>query len=418
MKEQKNIDRLFQEKFKEFESTPPESVWYHVEHTLQKKTVSRQKPIWMWFTSGIAVGMAMLYILNTPFNIFTPKNTTDNPTDNPITSSPKKQTIIDNTTAPLTTNLSPNYINNSTEIVKKQTIIKTPELVYEPQLITHTTPLVPLNTVGPKPEQSFDKTKKHRLQESLESIAYENGVTKTPKSNEKKWMVTTMAAPVLLNAFDNNISALDTKMNENNKNTQFSTSYGVQVAYKMNQKFTVQTGLHVVDYAYLTQNIELSTGGRIVKYNNIEYADDIAVVSPQYNTSTPETTYTETSLKSNKGDLTQIYGYYEIPVEAKYQITNNKTFGLQVIGGFSTLLLNKNEIFIETANYTNKLGTATNLNTLNFSGNVGLELDYKLYKNINLNVVPMFKVQTRTLNTENAFKPYSLGLYSGLNFRF
>lgn len=427
MKEQKNIDRLFQEKFKDFEVNPPEFAWYHVENTLQKKTKTKAKPIWMWFTSGIAVGMALLYLLNTPFHVFAPQ--TPNATPAHRQEIVTQQSVINSEitlenrveTTPQSVELSPEpqpFVRKKQSVPVFKTLLRQePILVFiAPQRpLTETVSLPPLS----HQEQGNNIVPMVSEKNSLTDLpSTELAMQKPMPNSNKKWMVSTVAAPVVLNSFDKQVSALDHKMDENEKNAKFSSAYGVQVAYKMNRKLTIQTGLHVVDYAYLTQDIDLSTGGRIVKYNNIEYADDVAIVSPQYNSATPATTYSETSLKSSKGDLTQIYGYYEIPIEAKYQIVGGNHFGLQAIGGFSTLVLNKNEIYIETSNYTNKLGEATNLNTLNFSGNVGLELDYKLLKNVNINVVPMFKVQTRTLNTENTFKPYTLGLYSGLNFRF
>lgn len=37
MKNSKNIDRLFQEKFKDFEATPNEKIWKNIESSLQEK---------------------------------------------------------------------------------------------------------------------------------------------------------------------------------------------------------------------------------------------------------------------------------------------------------------------------------------------------------------------------------------------
>ena len=49
MKENKNIERLFQEKFKDFEALPPEDSWDFIADRLHKKKKKRIIPIWFQF---------------------------------------------------------------------------------------------------------------------------------------------------------------------------------------------------------------------------------------------------------------------------------------------------------------------------------------------------------------------------------
>ena len=53
MRERKNIDRLFQEKFKDFEVNPPEVVWDAIETHLDKNKTRKIIPLW-WKLGGIA----------------------------------------------------------------------------------------------------------------------------------------------------------------------------------------------------------------------------------------------------------------------------------------------------------------------------------------------------------------------------
>jgi hypothetical protein len=204
-------------------------------------------------------------------------------------------------------------------------------------------------------------------------------------------------------------------MDANEKQGKISTAYGVQVAYQFNKRFSIQSGVHIVDFAYSTNDIYLTSNSPLSRFSNINYDDNSSLTRT---ISTNSSTFSKSNGLTDKGNLTQVYGYIEIPLEAKYRLNADDDLGINIIGGFSTLLLNKNEIYVETSNFTNKVGEATNLNSLNFSGNLGVELEYKVYKNVNFNLVPMFKIQTHTLNNTNAFKPYSVGLYSGLNLRF
>jgi hypothetical protein len=54
MSDKKHIDRLFQEKLKNFEATPNDAVWDSIENTLhQKKRKRRVIPLW-WQIAGVA----------------------------------------------------------------------------------------------------------------------------------------------------------------------------------------------------------------------------------------------------------------------------------------------------------------------------------------------------------------------------
>ena len=86
---------------------------------------------------------------------------------------------------------------------------------------------------------------------------------------------------------------------------------------------------------------------------------------------------------------------------------------------FSTLLLNRDEVFVEMNNFSQSLGSSNNLRSVNFSGNIGLDLDYSIRKNLYINVSPMFKVQTNTFSKNSgSIQPYYLGVYTGLNYKF
>ena len=58
MNEHKNIERLFQEKFKDFEAIPHENVWDNIQVELNKKEKRRIIPFW-WKLSGIAAALLM-----------------------------------------------------------------------------------------------------------------------------------------------------------------------------------------------------------------------------------------------------------------------------------------------------------------------------------------------------------------------
>ena len=126
----------------------------------------------------------------------------------------------------------------------------------------------------------------------------------------------------------------------------------------------------------------------------------------------------ELSKSSVSGELNQSLEYYELPIEMKYSLYNKK-LGLNLVGGFSTMILSDNSVSLVTQDLVTDLGSANNLNDFNFSGNLGFDVDYKINKSWYLSVAPMFKYQFNTYsNSAGNFRPYYFGLYSGLNYKF
>ena len=116
--------------------------------------------------------------------------------------------------------------------------------------------------------------------------------------------------------------------------------------------------------------------------------------------------------------IDQTFGYIEIPLELEYALIN-KRFGLNLIGGFSTLFLSDNAIYTESDSGRTFLGEATNLNNTSYSGNFGLGLRYGVSKKLDLNVEPLMKYQMNSFNkTAGEFKPFFIGVYTGLSIKF
>ncbi len=68
MNDKKNLDRLFQEKFKDFEAEPREQVWRNIESALKQKNKKKAIPLW-YRVSGVAAAVIIgAAIFSTVFN--------------------------------------------------------------------------------------------------------------------------------------------------------------------------------------------------------------------------------------------------------------------------------------------------------------------------------------------------------------
>jgi hypothetical protein len=78
-----------------------------------------------------------------------------------------------------------------------------------------------------------------------------------------------------------------------------------------------------------------------------------------------------------------------------------------------------NAVLLESNELVTEMGEANNVNNFNFSANFGMGFNYEIAPKFQINLEPVFKYQLNTFtNTAGSFRPYSIGVYSGLRFKF
>lgn len=283
---------------------------------------------------------------------------------------------------------------------------------------------VAVNTVQKETtEEILEDPKKKSIFEEIKEQEEEAVAEKSTK----KWSAGPSVAPVYFNAIGEG-SSVHSIFVPNSKSGNINLSYGLSVAYEISPKLTLRSGVHKVDYGYDTNDVAFSssltasTNGQI---DNIDYASTSKnlVVSSQKGGSAnsfADNNSIDVSAQDpeRNGVMSQQLGYVEVPLELNYALIDNK-FGLNVIGGVSSLFLVDNSVALTSGNLTTEMGEANNVNDLNFSANVGLGVNYKFSQKVQLNIEPVFKYQLNTFSeTDGTFNPYSLGIYSGLRFKF
>jgi uncharacterized protein YxeA len=240
---------------------------------------------------------------------------------------------------------------------------------------------------------------------------------------DNRWEVTPNVGPVYYNTIGEG-SSIDPSFTDNPKSSDINIAYGVQVSYYLNNRLSVRSGLSNVNLSYATTGIELGNGPVAFALKSVNYtkSDNVLIttdrgyiasqnINGEFGNITPKST-------SGEPSLNQELSYYEVPLELKYAVINNK-FGINLIGGFSTLFLGDNEIIVEAGDFNETLGEANNLSTVSFTTNIGLGLNYSFSKKLMFNIEPMFKYQLNPYSdTSVDFNPYYVGIYSGLSFKF
>ena len=402
MRDFKSIDRLFQENLKDFEVFPPNEAWDSIENRLVGSPKKRKFPVWLKISSIAALLVlffsigAIYFLPKNEFSqkIFLKKNRIpeiSNQKDTIATASvEEKIKAMQKAVTALSQELS--EIENSAKFAIKANKNITEETV-----------------LSQKSLNSFllKDTKNLPLSNFADKEIPKKEITKS------KFSVATIFAPIYFNSFGEG-SGVDAQFKDNSSYGNTSYSYGVKVAYQLTNKFSLQSGVNLINLGLTTNNIYVTPGVSIVGFSNLS-ANPFLARSADISTSKENV---QNIGESSEGSLNQVFGYIEIPVEVKYSVTDGK-FGVNLVGGFSTLLLNRDEVFIETNSFTQSLGSSNNLRSVNFSGNIGLDVDYSIYKNLFINVSPMFKVQTNTFSKNSgSIQPYYLGVYTGLNYKF
>ena len=546
MKDHKNIERLFQEKFKDFEAIPPQESWNIIASRLnEKKKKKRIIPIWFQL-SGIAASFIIIGALiwnfqsnqntnspnnsnetvvvgvdnsnskdkksNTDFNnneTLRPEKNIENlenntikfdskridfEKSNPIVISNEKSNIrykdkknnsfeSKNTLDTKNKKRYPNYNNKESnhEIVAnskaKRNKSSKKNLFLETDLIATTkknknSKLNPnhntttskkglinsdkinsffdktetntnyVNTINDTDKKSTDTTNVviassesiidndstlvaeispeiNPLEELLkEKEAGKNEVEKE-KEKRNRWAVSTNASPVYFNSISEG-SSLDSEFSKNSKEFETTMSYGIGAVYQISNKFSFKTGVNTLTFNYNTDNVLFTTRLNSVT-NNIKTLDR--------NSNSENLAFSAINSKSDlgdalilltesKGSIKQELSYVEVPLELSYKILDKK-FGIDLIGGVSTLFLNANSISLISDGMEMNIGKANNLNDIHFSSNVGLGFKYNFWKSFNANFQPMFKYQINTFSENSGnFKPYFIGLYTGVSFSF
>lgn len=480
MQPNKNIDRLFQEKLKDLEVRPPDIVWDSIEKQLGNKKKRRLIPIWLRYGS-----VAALLILFTVIgvNYFTTPNTTpvidnsitdtdSNQTPAPVLENEKElnaeesiivstntdekdvtpeKTVVEKEESLVESNERSNQIANSNQKTKENitetTIAESPEnsiaqeqkstenfeieksTSVEDEKIANTTddnvetvkePISKNDSEKEEVENAVAYENIENLEDTLENPLMEE-VADEQQTPDKRWTVASVVAPVFYNSFSTQGAPLDLQFQNNPKEGSQSVSYGVRVGFAINKKFTIQSGVTMMDVGYTVGEVYIDPSPQAAaRLANVNYTNTgtILNVNASNNITTQSVIETGAVAEPITGDLNQDYGYIEVPLEMKYNLSNGK-LGVHLVAGFSTLFLNSNEVYVDTNEFSSNLGEANNLNSVNFSGNFGMDLDYFINKNLFINVNPMLKVHTNTF-TENIqnFEPYVIGIYTGLNYRF
>ena len=463
MKQKKNIDQLFNERFANHQADPPSHVWDKVQARLEKDKKDRVIAIW-WRTAGVAASLALVFSLaglldTTQSNSIVEQQPEVKNNSSPSTKIDKaveinlrqdKPRVAASNKAAQNQIITPKVEVNDNKTSKNEIIVlnkqkktvaklavkkdagvlsKNFPVISENKEIINTETVVPTGSstvIASKEKISTEETEKQSIYDAIEEqkqLESKEAVANNTNPQENLWEIAPNIAPVYYNTLSQG-SSIDASFADNSQSGDVNISYGIGVRYALSDRLKIRSGISNVALSYSTSGIELGDGPVSLALKTIDYASEGVVVIAQdlgtFSSQNQDGTFGDITPKSTNGEafINQNISYYEVPLELSYTLFDS-AFGLDVIGGVSTLLLGNNEVSVTAGSYNEVLGSANNLSSLSFATNIGLGLHYKMSSKFRLNVEPMFKYQLNPYTDSSvSFKPYYLGVYTGLSFKF
>jgi len=98
----------------------------------------------------------------------------------------------------------------------------------------------------------------------------------------------------------------------------------------------------------------------------------------------------------------------------------DRRVGLNLLGGLSTNFLIGSNVYFQENGKREYIGTTADLKTVNYSGVMGVGLQYSISRNFHINMEPTFRYYLNSINKTSGISshPYSLGFFTGISYSF
>jgi Outer membrane protein beta-barrel domain len=454
--EKKNIDQLIGEKLKGYEHIPPKDVWNGIAQGLSTKSEkSFLLPFWK-IAAGIAIliGVGLSYLMiNRSDNLIENNSLVENNYSEPVSKESKNSEIISKETTIVDQNKTPeNKMSASTksfayqnETVKttgnskftgfvsknnSESIPKDPDLVVKyPNLSADD---LPYQKEFNYPDDKIILPVKTKIIASWDMLQ-ENTLAEEVQISDKYSLSASMSP---LYSF-RDIRGSHAEDFNNAESGKISYSGGLQFGIRQNKKLSFQTGVFYsrlgigVDNIYAFNGIRgyseaTSSNNTYIAANSIGQINastkrEVVFSSnkAEYDMGSLATGLQTESPTSTDAQLNQYFHVLEVPFLARYNIID-RSVNVNILGGLSTNFIIGNEVYINEGDSESYFGKTSSINTVNYSGNVGLGFDYEMNKNFLLSIEPVFKYYLNSINTENLIdaSPYNFGFYTGIRYIF
>ena len=220
---------------------------------------------------------------------------------------------------------------------------------------------------------------------------------------------------------------------------------GLNLSIRSRKKWSVETGVYYSQIGQKFTNPLLSTGksdlyvsaeqeagieGKkpnlsnsmgSIKLNSASEERLIQDVAKRSSAFRPNSEFTDDQQHQaiDKIKVQQELNYIEVPFLLRYNLIE-KSIGLSIAGGMSTNFLVTNGAYELKNGNKEKIGEIENINSVSYSAILGFGIRTPLFKSVDFNFEPKLRYFINSINEGegNSYKPYSIGVYTGISYRF
>ena len=258
------------------------------------------------------------------------------------------------------------------------------------------------------------------------------------KQESNRWSIGALASPTYYSKFNQRSDELSQQLRASEQ-PLISYTGGVAFSYKINKRFSIQSGLF---YSSVGQEVSgISSYGGFQKYDNTKGDRNFEVLT------TNGTVYTNNSdvfliaegpsarvltsftndvfdpVKANldyfNNNLFQNFSYLEFPVSLKYKLVD-KVLDFNIIGGISYNMLINNSVYTMVDGGKYSIGKTDGLNFITISSSLGMGMEYSFSNNLSLNLEPTLRYYLNPFSQmgNSSSHIYSFGIFSGISYKF
>ncbi len=464
MENNKNIDDIFREKLEGYSPPPSPHIWQNVQNGLNAQRIHKRRVVAGWFAAAAVVLLALVggWYFSENSN---PENQLANQSE---TVAPQQSTT------PLKTN---------TETAELEPVISKENVIAEPltqtnkynkpiqTVVTQTANDKETNNTISNRAAGFDfpqiasrkvqwtqKQPEIQIKDQKRKIEYADELTAgerwliaenmkaTNKSSEEEntWKMGMFVSPGYSSYTANHADSYNRQMTYSDNNGNTNVSGGFSVQYKTSKRWSVESGMYYAQNGQksasspqlfsLNQSSDLVaapennyfTNAVRVDNGNMHMNSTAGVIAFSENPQGAEIvggfdelSYGKANALVSNGEFSQVFDFIEIPLYARYRIVDSN-FGVELMGGINAGLVVGNNAYIDNEFGLQRIGETQDISTVNFSGTIGLGLNYALSKHFSVAVEPRLNYYLNSINTnpEIDFRPYRIGIFTGLSYEF
>jgi len=474
MKENKNIDELLRDKLLNFEQEPPA---YLLENILAGVAgAKRRRKFIYWRVAGIAAAVLLAFVAGWQFdareNVELAKQQTIT-SQTPIAKAGSEKIIPSEKKVVRAATKTSSFPIASSDVLLQENKPEEPGIAgnseslkiapaKEKKLITSENEsilLKPLKSLCRLINQDAEMTKilqKRNVDEVVPELAEKTIDQQIMEQNKQMdlaenqagekghWLIGAQVSPAYSVSRSSHSKEYAANMVNSSATNPVDLGGGISVEYKPGKRWSLQSGVYYSgmgqssgnssasssmsnDYAfanngskYFNAPVNIDTKSSNITMNSTAGVIEFNGVPSQIvlGTNLEDKSMSNAVLVSDARFI-QNFEYIEIPVYLRYTLIDSQ-FDVEMLGGFSSNLLVRNQTFMESNEGKSLIGKTKDMEPMTYSGTLGIGIKYGLSKRIFLNVEPRVKYYLNSLNSNSSvtYKPYTIGVYTGLSYQF